>query len=312
MSGRKFVDLVSMTLADGPSSYRSMPLGNMPFVAGMLDKLGLQELIDELIGKTGSHVEVSNGEIASALIMQMLNVPYQTLCGTSEYFENIPIGSLLGHPGLEGKSFGRAVLSRFLDSVYEYGSERLFLACASQTVEKLGISVKETHIDSTSFHYDGESYKQEDCPLEIKLGYSRDHRPDLKQAISVMISDGGSRIPLCAKNVSGNVNDKKSFYDITIDTLPTLQGIYKDLKYIVGDNALCTGKIINAVKAKGMDVVSRLADHSSLSKECFEKGKGQKSQFEDIFPDDEQTPLGMWSDDCEIDGVKVKRLLVLN
>lgn len=60
----------------------------------MLDKLGLQELIDELIGKTGSHVEVSNGEIASALIMQMLNVPCQTLCGTSEYFENIPIGIL--------------------------------------------------------------------------------------------------------------------------------------------------------------------------------------------------------------------------
>lgn len=119
-----------------------MPLGNMPFVAGMFDKLGLQELIDELIGKTGSHVEVSNGEIASALIMQMLNVSYQTLCATSEYFENIPIGSLLGHSGLEGKSFGRAVLSRFQDSVYEYGSQRLFLTCASQTVEKLGISVK--------------------------------------------------------------------------------------------------------------------------------------------------------------------------
>lgn len=82
-----------------------------------------------------------------------------------------------------------------------------------------------------------------------------------------------------------------SFYDITIDTLPTLQGIYKDLKYIVGDNALCTGKIINSVKANGMDVVSRLADHCSLSKECFEKGKRQKTQFEDIFHDDEQTPL---------------------
>lgn len=117
MSGKKFVDLFSMTVADGSLSYRSMPLGNMPFVAGMQDKPGLQELIDELIGKTGSHVEVSNEEIASALIMQMLNVPYQTLCGTSEYFENIAIGSLLGYLGLEGKSFGRAVLSRFLGSV---------------------------------------------------------------------------------------------------------------------------------------------------------------------------------------------------
>ena len=61
-----------------------------------------------------------------------------------------------------------------------------------------------------------------------------------------------------------------------------------------------------------MDVVSKLADHSSLSKECFEKGKGQKTQFEKIFPDDELSPKGMWCDDCEIDVVKVKRLLVLN
>lgn len=61
-----------------------------------------------------------------------------------------------------------------------------------------------------------------------------------------------------------------------------------------------------------MDVVSRLADHSCLSKECFEKVKGQKTLFEKIFPDDKHTPLGMWCDDCEIDEVKVKRLLVSN
>lgn len=61
-----------------------------------------------------------------------------------------------------------------------------------------------------------------------------------------------------------------------------------------------------------MDVVSKLADHSSLSKECFENGNGQKTQFEKIFPDDELSPKGMWCDDCEIDVVKVKRLLVLN
>lgn len=51
MLGRKFVDLISMTVADGPLSYRSMPLGNMPFVAGMLDKLGLRSLLTNLLVK---------------------------------------------------------------------------------------------------------------------------------------------------------------------------------------------------------------------------------------------------------------------
>ena len=32
MLGNKFVDLYSMTVASGPVSYRSQPLGTMPFV----------------------------------------------------------------------------------------------------------------------------------------------------------------------------------------------------------------------------------------------------------------------------------------
>ena len=137
-------------------------------------------------------------------------VPYQTLSGTAEYFDNLPLGALI-QDKITSKDLGRAVLSRFLDIVHDYGSEKLYLECASAVIKSLKIKVTESHIDSTSFHYDGNSKVDDKGDFEITLGYSRDLRPDLNQAIALMLADGQSNIPLYEKNISGNVNDNKSF-----------------------------------------------------------------------------------------------------
>ena len=48
-------------------------------------------------------------------------------------------------------------------------------------------------------------------PIEIVHGYSRDHRPDLKQFIIDTIVTGDGDIPLYLKIDSGNVDDKSVF-----------------------------------------------------------------------------------------------------
>ncbi len=48
-------------------------------------------------------------------------------------------------------------------------------------------------------------------PIEIVHGYSRDHRPDLKQFIIDMIVTGDGDIPLYLKIDSGNIDDKSVF-----------------------------------------------------------------------------------------------------
>ena len=49
--------------------------------------------------------------------------------------------------------------------------------------------------------------------IEIKHGYSRDHRPDLKQFIVDMICTGDGDIPLYLKIDSGNIDDKSVFVE---------------------------------------------------------------------------------------------------
>lgn len=63
------------------------------------------------------------------------------------------------------------------------------------------------HGDTTSMALYGQ-YK-EGCHLEITRGYSKDHRPDLKQVIFGMVTAHG--IPFVASPEKGNLDDCKIF-----------------------------------------------------------------------------------------------------
>lgn len=295
-----------------PNGTMVLEVGSLGLVAGAFDSFGLEDLINQKIGKEGSHVKVNSGAISKALVMQMLNVPYQTLSGTEEYYKNIALKTLVKDK-ITHKDLGRGVLGRFLDAVADYGSEKLYLECASQVVKSLGITISEGHIDSTSFHYDGKTREESDCELVLKKGYSRDHRPDLNQAIEVMIADGQSRIPFYAKNVSGNINDNRSFNNALKYAVSTIKEQLRDFKYLVGDSALCTPDNFDEAAKQGMKLVTRMPDKNSFATQCFEKCSpdGMNPVFE-ADEQSEQVPLGQWCGETMIGEQRVKALLVFN
>jgi len=92
-----------------------------------------------------------------------------------------------------------------------------------QAVQRFGVSVSQCHLDSTSFGLDGEYPSvqgAEDEPeeepttpqaIEICRGYSRDHRPDLKQFLVNLICSADGGIPVWFKVGSGNESDNQTF-----------------------------------------------------------------------------------------------------
>ncbi len=286
-------------------------VGNLALIAGAFDHFGLEDLIDLHIGKIGSHVKVNCGAIVKAMVCQILNVPYQSLNGTSEYFQNKPTDVLLGNKGITHETLNRATIARTLDTIYDYGCERLFLQCSAKVAAKMKINVTSAHIDSTSFHYDGMTHEEEKSVIRLLLGYSRDHRPDLNQIITVMLCDELTKIPLYQKTVSGNVNDNKSFYDVVRDNLPLVREQFKDLRYLTGDSALCTGKILSDAGMQNIYIVTRVPDKLAFVKEIYENTK--LSEMESIDPNDpECRTLGKWCGTQQIEGNTVKLLLINN
>ena len=47
--------------------------------------------------------------------------------------------------------------------------------------------------------------------VEIRHGYSKEHRPDLKQVVVTLITSQASALPLWLEVLDGNSSDKESF-----------------------------------------------------------------------------------------------------
>ncbi len=89
----------------------------------------------------------------------------------------------------------------------------VFAQVAARTMRVYGIEHRFVHVDSSSFHLHG-AYEIEEPDKEaitITEGYSRDHRPDLKQVVVQLITSQKSALPVWLEVLSGNSSDKESF-----------------------------------------------------------------------------------------------------
>src|SRR5437868_14826937 len=79
-----------------------------------------------------------------------------------------------------------------------------------EAVKRLGLRPQCGHLDSTSFHVDGQyssGHEPEAGVIHITQGYSRDHRPDLNQVVVQFIPDNQAGIPLWMEPLSGDSSD---------------------------------------------------------------------------------------------------------
>jgi transposase len=90
------------------------------------------------------------------------------------------------------------------------------VSVALRAARQFGVKLDSLHLDSSSFHVDGE-YPQsqaevaEPGTIHITHGYSRDHRPDLKQFIGDLMCSGDGDIPLYLRVGDGNETDSAIF-----------------------------------------------------------------------------------------------------
>lgn len=133
--------------------------------------------------------------------------------GTSEFYRGKPVRALTCNEELnvEDLNRNRDVLSKLLDAIANFEPERLFLRYSQAVATKLELNPVSVHIDSTSFHYEGQTRVKDGCDIVLDKGYSGDSHPELNQINELMICDELSHIPLFEKCVSGHTSDKTCF-----------------------------------------------------------------------------------------------------
>ena len=123
-------------------------------MAGIIDEIGIEEEINRIIGRS-SREKVSAGVIVKAMLLNGLGFVSAPLYMFSKFFEGKATEHLLGK-GITAEQINDDRIGNVLDDLYEAGLSETFLGISLKAVAKYDIKVETGHIDSTSFHVDGE------------------------------------------------------------------------------------------------------------------------------------------------------------
>ena len=186
-----------------------MNLDHLGIVAGIIDDLGIVEQINVRIGRS-SREKVSAGVIVKAMILNGLGFVSAPLYMFSKFFEGKATEHLLG-AGITAEQINDDRIGDVMDDLHQVGLTETFVGISLNAAKKYEVKVEIGHADSSSFHVHGEYANQEEGSIEITHGYSRDHRPDLKQFMMNLICVGDGDIPVMMEVVSGNQADKARF-----------------------------------------------------------------------------------------------------
>ncbi|MBF0236027.1 MAG: IS1634 family transposase [Desulfamplus sp.] len=237
-------------------------LDHYGIVAGVIKDLQLVEQIDSLLG-THEQSEISHGEAIAGMILNGLGFTDRPIYLTPQFFENKPL-ELLFRPGVRAEHFNRFKLGRTLDTVHAYGCEALFGILAASVCRQEQVDCSFGCEDTTSFSTTGEHLPDEDVQaITITHGYSKDHRPDLKQVVlELMVSQDGG-IPLLMKCWSGNADDNSIFQHRAKELIEA----WKDAespRYIIMDSKGYSQK--NAINLKSLNFITRIPETNAPAK----------------------------------------------
>jgi transposase len=174
-------------------------------VKAFADDLDLVETVNR---PAPSQMAVKPGVIALGLVLDTLT-GRSPLYRLVDFYEGRDTELLLGER-VPANSFNDDTVGRALDLLFETGTRKIFSELAMNAVLKHGISTRAVHFDTTSLNVYGD-YEADEAnrpPFEITEGYSKDHRPDLKQFLISTLCVG-DKIPIYGKNEDGNALDKE-------------------------------------------------------------------------------------------------------
>jgi transposase len=195
-------------------------------VAAVCKDVGIATKIDMRMGKQDPRRIVSTGTAVVATILNGLGFTNRRLYLTPQFFESKPIERLL-EGNISSHHLDDNALGKALDEISEYGASRLFGEIAFEIALENNLLGSLAHLDSTSMSVEGEYEKGSDeNVIKLTYGHSKDHRPDLKQAVMSLVVSGASAMPIWMEPQDGNSSDKKEFHE----TIKKIRAFQKQLK----------------------------------------------------------------------------------
>jgi transposase len=223
-------------------------LGALPLMNHFLERLGLEKLLNSRLLPPDGRCRISTTKVLLVLLRNLVvsRSPLYSLSQWAAQWAPEVLGLCAEQVGgLNDDRLGRA-----LDELFASDRQTLLSEFVLQMVREFRVDLGQLHNDSTSLSFQGQ-YRQADGRrvegLEtpaITFGYSKDHRPDLKQLLWILTMSWDGAVPICFKVSDGNVEDSTTHRE-NWDLLRQLVGT-ADFLY-VADSKLCTTEALTHI-----------------------------------------------------------------
>jgi transposase len=225
-------------------------VGGLPLIRKIAERLRLREHLCRYIPTHGN-------EQVSAVDSLMLVIFNLSLGKDPLYELESWISSLdercLGYENLERARFNDDRFGRALDKLYVADRASLMTELVIGMAKEFALDLGRIHNDSTTVKAYGKIPGRTTTGLELKLGHSKDHRPDLKQLLFCLSVSSDGAVPVHQKSYAGNTTDDKTH----IETWKILRAITGTPGFLyVADSKLCTDEQLSYITGQGGRVVT--------------------------------------------------------
>ena len=242
-------------------------------IRAMMDEIELIPIINSTVRWDETQWKLSPGELIAAILISCF-CRRQAMYKLEKFYQYQDLELLFGRNDISGNDFTDDSLGRALDRFAEQ-REKIFgtIVLKAREVHRLVYDI--IHTDTTSVTVYGEyDSPDEEEPL-IALGFSKDHRPDLKQyMIGLGVNSEG--VPLFGKPLKGNTSDKA--WNKQVFTAFHAGLADYALSIMVADSQAIT--IPNLKLAKGIAFISRLPDTFALTEQIKQKAWANNAWIE--------------------------------
>lgn len=229
-------------------------LDHLGLIAGMIKELGIIELLDRRIAPD-EREHITTGEAIAGMVLNGLGFSSRPVSLTPQFFENKPL-DVLFREGMCAAHLNRFKLGRSLDDVYAYGCDLLFSELALSICHQEGIDRRFQSLDTTSFALTGEYLPDSDeHAIAVTYGYSKDHRPDLKQVVLELVVSQDGGVPLLSQSWDGNASDNAIFQKRSAALIEAFAKA-ESPRYLIADSKLYTEA--NAANLAQLPFITRI------------------------------------------------------
>ena len=285
----------------------SQSLEHLGILAGVVKKIKLVERIDSCIPvskEKGS--KVTMGERVLSMIFNGLGFIDSRLYMFSDFLKTKPVNRIIG-PHLTPEDFTDDSLGRCLDAIHDFGTTKFISTILFLISSQMKLLGRTLHIDSTSLTLYGDYKKdvEDSNTPEITYGYSKQHRPDLKQVVLNLAVTNKSDLPIFMASHSGNASDK----DILIEATQQIENCCKMLSespefIYVGDSAMYESCL---KESENIHWISRVPFVRKEAKKFVKEKHGECKQLDERSKNE---GYKIYSSKIEISGKSQRWLLV--